>query len=181
MLPNLLSTLRLALVPVVGWCILTGRTVEGGIFFALAAITDALDGFLARRLNVITPLGQILDPLADKALVNVATLSCAATGLLPLWFALVILFRDSIIVAAACLSRAFRLGHDLLPCFLGKLSAATQMMLLGIVLLPMPVAVPIPSIVLMLAFVATGLTVLSGLLYGLGWIRQLSRESHRTA
>lgn len=171
-LPNMLTIIRLALVPVIGWFLLQGQFATAGIVFVIGALTDALDGYLARRLGQVTRLGQMLDPLADKALINVVTLACASLGLLPFWFALVVLARDMLILAGAGVSRVLRPDYELLPSLLGKASVAVQMLLLAIVLLPIAPAIQARAHADVLVLLATALTLLSAALYGLAWLRR---------
>src|SRR5690606_17954851 len=118
-LPNLLCILRLITAPLVAVLIGQGETVWAAALFAASAITDAVVGFLARRWKQVTALGQMLDPLADKALINLSFLAAAASGYLPWWLALLVLARDALILAGAVLSRILGLGHDLLPLAIG--------------------------------------------------------------
>ena len=99
-LPNLLSLIRIILTPL--FIILLFSDVPNAKFFALlvfaiAAITDAYDGYLARKYNQITPEGKFLDPLADKILVLSAFISFAFIGIIDFWMVGVIIFRDSFI------------------------------------------------------------------------------------
>jgi CDP-diacylglycerol--glycerol-3-phosphate 3-phosphatidyltransferase len=91
---NLLSLLRLVLVIPAGLALWNGMRVLTLALFVLAAITDVLDGNLARRFNEISELGKILDPLADKIFVGTIVILMLALGMLPLWFVAVVLFRD---------------------------------------------------------------------------------------
>lgn len=97
-LPNLISLIRLLLVPVFAALFLAGRPTAALAVFAAAAASDALDGFLARALDQRTPLGAILDPLADKLLGFTALLLLAYAGLLPAWFLGLSLLRDVVVL-----------------------------------------------------------------------------------
>lgn len=86
-LPNLLTMLRIVMIPVVLWLMLDGTPKANfwaAIFYILSAVTDALDGWLARRMNLISVLGKFLDPLADKLLVMATLVFMAYLGRLPL-------------------------------------------------------------------------------------------------
>jgi cardiolipin synthase len=100
-LPNLLSALRLALAPFIFWFLGLGRYGGALILFAAAALTDWLDGFFARRWRVESPLGAILDPIADKVLLSGAYLTLALTRGIPPWIAWIVLGRDVLILAGA--------------------------------------------------------------------------------
>lgn len=96
-LPNTLSTMRLVLIPAVVICLyFPGRlgSFLAALFFGLAAITDLLDGFYARRYKVVTPLGKFLDPLADKLLVSATMIMLVALGRIPTWIVILIVGRE---------------------------------------------------------------------------------------
>lgn len=101
-LPNVLTMLRVAMIPVVLWLLADGRPVMNfwaAIVYSLAAITDALDGWLARKRGLISVLGKFLDPLADKLLV-MATLVCLAEmGRVPSWATIIIIARELSVTA----------------------------------------------------------------------------------
>jgi cardiolipin synthase (CMP-forming) len=93
-IPNLLSMLRLALVPPFLVLIIVGDYVAALIVLIVASFTDLLDGYLARRLNQMTRLGQLLDPAADRLYIFAALVGLAANGLVPWWIVVVIVARD---------------------------------------------------------------------------------------
>ncbi|HZK43610.1 MAG TPA: CDP-diacylglycerol--glycerol-3-phosphate 3-phosphatidyltransferase [Syntrophomonadaceae bacterium] len=96
-LPNTLTIMRIILIPIFMFVFLTGIPygdfIATGVFI-LAAITDSLDGYLARKWNQITKLGIILDPLADKMLITAALISLVQLGRLPGWIAVIIIVRE---------------------------------------------------------------------------------------
>jgi CDP-diacylglycerol--glycerol-3-phosphate 3-phosphatidyltransferase len=96
-LPNHLSILRLMLIPLVVICLyFSGRTGSflAALFFGLAALTDLLDGFYARRYRVVTTLGKFLDPLADKLLVSATMIMLVTLNRIPAWVVMVIIARE---------------------------------------------------------------------------------------
>jgi len=93
-LPNVLSSIRLALVPVFLVLLLVGNFALALIVLAFAGITDYLDGYFARRLNQVTRLGQLLDPAADRLYIFSTLIGLAVTQQIPLWLAAVIIARD---------------------------------------------------------------------------------------
>jgi cardiolipin synthase len=93
-LPNLLSMLRLALVPVFLVLLVRGEDAWALLVLAVASLTDFLDGYLARRFGQITRLGQLLDPAADRLYIFAALLGLAWRDLVPWWIVLVIVGRD---------------------------------------------------------------------------------------
>lgn len=94
-LPNWITVSRMALaIPFMVLLELTGYERIATVIFAVAALTDALDGYLARRLNLVTDLGKLLDPLVDKVLVTAALVVLATRGVVPAWSVTVVLFRE---------------------------------------------------------------------------------------
>jgi CDP-diacylglycerol--glycerol-3-phosphate 3-phosphatidyltransferase len=96
-LPNHLSVLRLMFIPAVVTCLyFPGRmgSFLAALFFGLAALTDLLDGFYARRYRVVTPLGKFLDPLADKLLISVTMIMLITLDRIPAWVVMLIIARE---------------------------------------------------------------------------------------
>lgn len=130
--PNLVSLVRLALVPVFAVLIVVGQDVWALGVLAFSGFTDWLDGVLARRLNQVTRLGQVLDPAADRLFILVSLVGLAWRDIVPLWLVVVILARD---VMLACLAPVLaRRGYGPLEVsFVGK--AATFALLYAFPLL----------------------------------------------
>jgi CDP-diacylglycerol--glycerol-3-phosphate 3-phosphatidyltransferase len=164
-LPNALTLLRIFLVPVLVAVLLTrvdGHVFLGAGIFALAVLTDYLDGYLARRRNEVTRLGILLDPLADKLLVAAAFLSLVEMGLVPAWIVMIILAREIAItglrnVAAGrgVLIRASRLGK-------AKMVAQVVCVLL-LLLSPLYPALRLPGLAAL--WIVVALALASGLDY----------------
>jgi cardiolipin synthase len=133
-LPNVITLLRIAAVPVVGWLILHARWEAACWLFFAAAVSDGLDGLLARWQNQMTQLGAALDTVADKALGVVTLVMLTQAGAIPLWVTLTILLRDSVIVLGALSFRGLA-GHlDIHPTWLGKTHMFAEFSLLALVL-----------------------------------------------
>jgi CDP-diacylglycerol--glycerol-3-phosphate 3-phosphatidyltransferase len=121
-LPNVLTALRLAVIPVFALLLIQadgGRSWAAAIVFALAAATDQLDGFLARRWHVESQFGKLADPLADRLLIDVAVILLWHADRLP-WIALAIPLRDLLLVAGY--KPAVERGYRFEVNFLGKLA-----------------------------------------------------------
>ena len=117
-LPNALTVARLVVIPVFAGLVLAcdgGRSWPAAILFGAAAITDQIDGFLARRWNVESAFGKVADPLADRVLIDVAVVLLWHAGRLP-WLALAIPVRDLLLMAATpfAVSRGYRFEVNLL-------------------------------------------------------------------
>jgi cardiolipin synthase len=98
--PNILSLVRLASVPVALGLFISGREEAAVILFAAGAFTDFFDGYIARRTGSVTEFGKLLDPLADRILILALAISLVADGALPLWLAIAVIARDVIVLAA---------------------------------------------------------------------------------
>lgn len=133
-LPNVITLLRLVAVPVVGWLIHQRQWEIACWLFLAAALSDGIDGFLARLLHQITRLGAALDTVADKALGIVALTMLTLEDAIPLWVTLAILTRDSVIVLGALSYRGLA-GHlEIHPTWLGKTHMFAEFALLALVL-----------------------------------------------
>lgn len=110
-LPNILTTTRIITAPIISYALLHSQPVLAFTLFAYSSITDLVDGFLARRYNMGTVLGSILDPFADKLLMTLTTISLYAIGTFPWWLALIILGRDGGLLLSALYFRWISLPH----------------------------------------------------------------------
>lgn len=151
--------------------LISGDLTRAGILFAIAAITDAVDGWIARRWNSITTFGRLMDPVADKLLVGTAIALLWWTGLLPGWFALVVAVRESFVLAASVWARARGHADELRPGLFGKAGNAVQMLLVALILLPLPGALKAPAFLQALMIAATFLAIVSAVHYAQRWKR----------
>lgn len=133
-IPNAITMLRIILVPVLVYLLLHGEYRAAIWVLLVAGLSDVLDGFIARRFNLCTYLGSILDPLSDKLLIVSSVLALAWQGLLPLWLTVVIVVRDLIIVggATAYYLRAGRI--EMAPSIPSKVNSFIQICLIFLVL-----------------------------------------------
>lgn len=133
--PNALTIVRFAAIPVFAWLYIEagdGPAWGAGLFFAGAALTDQLDGYLARRWHVESRFGKVADPLADRLMIGTAVVAMWATGRIPVVAALVILARDLVLVLGYKLVAPS--GYELEVSFLGKLATWVLYAALGFVL-----------------------------------------------
>ena len=172
-LPNGLTLIRVLLAPAIVILLVYHHTGAALVTFLVAGLTDALDGFFARSRRQRTELGRILDPLADKALVDSAFVALGILGNLPIWLVIIGVSRDAILVAGSLILhiQVGRLGNP--PSALGRVTTLLQLVT---VLLAMgadlrPWLSPALSPVVWATAVAT---VLSGLHYIVQGARQLS-------
>jgi len=139
-LPNALTLLRLAVVPLFAALLISdggmddGRRVWATIFFSLAIITDRYDGMIARRTNQVTEFGKLADPIADKALTGTALLGLSVLGLLPWWVTVVILIRE----VGVTLLRFWVIRHGVIAASRGgKAKTVLQALAIGLYILPL--------------------------------------------
>jgi len=125
-LPNLLTLLRLAMVPVVVYLIVAGRHLLGAWLFGAAAFTDILDGAAARWMGVTTTVGAYLDPIADKCLLSGVYLALAWAHLAPWWLVAIVLGRDVYILAGVTVFMLFTPLRRFPPSIWGKVSTFVQ-------------------------------------------------------
>jgi CDP-diacylglycerol--glycerol-3-phosphate 3-phosphatidyltransferase len=172
-LPNSLTLVRMFLVPLLVVVLLTefeGRRVlglqkelVGAAIFALASITDLLDGYLARRRRQVTWLGQVLDPIADKLLTSAAFISLVQLGVAPAWMVALIIGREFAVTALRSL--AYTRGVTIPASRLGKVKMASQVTAILLLILgwgPLPWLAPVGQVALWVVMVAA---VVSGLDY----------------
>jgi cardiolipin synthase len=133
-LPNLITLMRVILVPVVFWLLITGETEIAFFLFIVAGISDAVDGYLAKTFGWQTELGAYLDPLADKLLIVSIFLALGVDGKLPLWLVVAVVSRDILIVIAVMLSWVLGNPVRIRPLIVSKANTVVQIVLAGTVL-----------------------------------------------
>ncbi|WP_439814197.1 CDP-alcohol phosphatidyltransferase family protein [Zavarzinia sp. CC-PAN008] len=170
--PNLISLGRLLAVPVTLWLILEQHYGAAFCVFAAAAVSDAVDGYIARTFHAQTPLGFYLDPAADKALLVTTILALASQGLIPLWLVAVTVGRDLLIVMAILSALWLAQPMAMQPNLLGKASTLAQALLLGALLaaLALPQQALLSAAVPWLIMLVACITAASGLSYLWRWI-----------
>ena len=142
-IPNLLTFLRMALIPVFASLLFYGYSGWALLVFLVAGISDGVDGFVARRFNQESELGTILDPIADKLLMTVAFIVLAMKNVLPdtrflpvpFWVTAAVLGRDVLIVTVAGAINIMTGFHGFKPSWLGKLSTFVQVVAVALILL----------------------------------------------
>jgi cardiolipin synthase len=168
-IPNLLSLLRMGLVPVFIIAVLDGEMRKALLVFAVAGITDALDGFIARFWHQQSLLGAYLDPIADKLLLTSAYISLSIPTLnhgllIPVWITVLVIARDVLLVIVALLMYLAAGVRSFPPTILGKITTVFQVLAVVLVMLAglFPDA---ETVALGVLYLMTGLTVASGLNY----------------
>lgn len=171
-IPNLISAVRLLLVPpVVAW-ILEARPLPALALFLLAGFSDALDGFLAKRYGWESRIGGFLDGIADKLLLMGAMLALAWMGQLPVWLVAAAFCRDAVIVAGAAAFRLLVGRFSAEPSRLSKINTALQVLVVALALTAWQgVAYP-PWLIASVYWASLVLVLASGLGYVLVWGRR---------
>ena len=172
-LPNLISLARLGLVPVVIAMITSGAWVEAFLIFVAAGVSDAVDGFLAKRFNLQSELGAYLDPLADKALLISIYVALAVIGVLPAVIAIVVVFRDVLIIGAVIMSWLLDNPVKIQPLTVSKFNTAAQIILAGSVLGAKAFEIDMGMWYQALLYLVALLTIASTAAYLTQWMRHM--------
>jgi CDP-diacylglycerol---glycerol-3-phosphate 3-phosphatidyltransferase len=175
-LPNVLTVLRIMLVPVLVAALL-GNTPSGDVLaavvFALASLTDFIDGYLARARGSITTFGKLMDPLADKLLIIAALLSLVSLNRLPAWIAMVIITRE--LAVTVLRMGATQAGVVMAASMFGKVKTCLQIA----AILAVIAVHGQPLWVSLLLYATVLVTVLSGLDYFFGLRRRIAQAQTR--
>jgi cardiolipin synthase len=175
-IPNLITVLRILLVAPVIRLMLRGEYEWALALFAVAGISDGLDGFLAKRYGWQSRLGSYLDPLADKLLLISCFIAAAYLGLLPVWLTVAVVLRDVVIVTGAVAYYILSQPFEGDPHWTSKINTFTQLVLILAVLLQQTL-LQVPGQVLEgLMGLVLVTTVSSGLLYVWTWSRRYRRD-----
>src|SRR5207248_8170132 len=125
---------RIILVPVIVWAIASNQMEIAFAIFIIAGVSDAVDGFLAKRFNMSSELGALLDPLADKALLVSIYVALGIWGAVPRWIVILVVSRDIMIVAAVIVSWLFGKPVPMKPLMVSKLNTVPQVAFAALVL-----------------------------------------------
>lgn len=176
-LPNLITLARLAAVPATIWLILNHRLDIAFLLFVAAAVSDGLDGWLARYTNARTAIGALLDPVADKALLVSVYVTLAAMGVLPDWLAILVVFRDVVIVGGLLLLWMLGARTAIKPLYVSKLNTAMQLALAGFALFHAGFGAELHTALILLVWLTAATTLWSGLAYVIVAARRLKVPS----
>jgi cardiolipin synthase (CMP-forming) len=175
-LPNLITLTRLLSVPLMIWLILSDRFGTAFWVFVGAGVSDALDGYIAKRFDCRTWLGALLDPVADKALLSSVYVALGSGGILPDWLVILVVFRDVMIVGGFVLMQTIAAPSRFEPLYISKVNTLMQIALVAYVLagLGLGFADGSGNLTEALVMVTALTTVLSGLSYLVRWARILA-------
>jgi len=172
-LPNLLSALRLALAPFAAWAVLNDHDSAALAAFAVAGLSDLLDGWIARRFGFTSRFGACLDPIADKLLMLFCFIALLRVGAVPLWLVVLVLGRDLLVAVGVGLAWALSLPLRMAPLGVGKAATAVELLYIGAALLLLALDRDAPSLMLAAAATVSLFVVLSGLAYLYVFLRAL--------
>ncbi len=172
-IPNLLTAARLLAAPFILYLLWTGDYRTALVWFAIASVTDVLDGYLARRFHAGSRIGALMDPVADKVLLSGSFLTLGLKGVIPLWLMILVLGRDLMILGFALVALARKTRRDFPPSVWGKASTASQ---IAYLLFTVGYEAAISPMVVMtiLGWTAAALTAWSGVDYFIKVSRRVS-------
>jgi cardiolipin synthase (CMP-forming) len=174
---NLITLARILMVPIAVWSLITGQYVLAFTIFIAAGVSDGVDGFLARRLQIKTELGAYLDPLADKALLVSIYMVLAILELIPVWLAIAVATRDILIVAAVILSRLLEKPVEMKPLMISKANTVAQIAFAGLILGLLALNQRHETLAMFGAIVVAGFTFASGAVYMRDWMVHMTASA----
>ena len=173
-IPNLITLGRILLVPIVVWAIASGTMWIAFVLFVGAGVSDAVDGYLAKRFNMTTELGAYLDPLADKALIVSIYLTLGINGAIPRWLVILVVSRDILIVGGIMLSWLVGSPLKIKPLLISKLNTVAQILFACVVLGSLGFDIEADTLKLVLMGLVAALTLLSVTAYVAEWVRHMN-------
>ena len=173
-IPNLITLGRILLVPVVVWAIYSGAMWIAFVLFLAAGVSDAVDGFLAKRFGMASELGAYLDPLADKTLIVSIYVTLGIKAIIPGWLVILVVSRDIMIVGAVMLS--WVLGSPIMvkPLLVSKLNTVAQIVFACVVLGSLGFGIEATALTTVLMVLVAALTLLSVAAYVREWVRHMN-------
>jgi cardiolipin synthase len=168
-IPNFITIGRIISVPIIFWLLLTGQNQVAFFVFVCAGLSDAVDGYLAKRYNWTTELGSYLDPLADKLLLVSIFIALGVRNELPLWLVIAVVSRDILIVAAVLLAWLLDQPVRIKPLAISKANTAMQILLAATVLADEAFTFGLTTTRLAMVWITGALTLVSLAAYLRAW------------
>ena len=172
--PNFITIARLFAVPLIIWLMIADRFVEAVIVFVAAGLSDAADGFIAKRFGAASELGAYLDPIADKALLVSVFVTLGMQGLLPAWLIVLVVSRDFLIVGGVMLSYVMGNPVAVRPLWVSKANTAAQIVLIALILGNQSGVAVFRPLLFMTVLIVAALTVASAAAYVIEWLRHMA-------
>ena len=173
-IPNFITVGRVILVPVVFWLLVSGRVQAAFYTFVLAGISDAVDGYLAKRFGWTTELGAYLDPLADKLLLVSIFVAMGVMGEMPSWLVIGVVARDIMIIAAVMVSWLMDNPVRIRPLAVSKANTAAQLVLASTVLADVGFDLGLGTLRTILVWTTAVLTLASLAAYMRAWLQHMT-------
>lgn len=174
--PNFITLGRVLSVPVVFWLLVTGQAKAAFLIFVAAGISDAVDGYLAKRFDSRTELGAYLDPLADKLLIVSIYIALGVRGEIPLWLVIAVVSRDFLILAGVLLAWLMNHPMTIKPLAVSKANTFAQLVLASTVLADNAFGLELVNVRFVLVWIAGILTMMSAAAYLRDWIVHMTSE-----
>jgi cardiolipin synthase len=171
-LPNLITLARLLAAPLAVYLILNEAWSAAFWLFLVAGVSDAVDGYLAKRFDARTLIGGYLDPLADKVMLVGVFVTLGYLHHLPEWLVILVVFRDLLIIGGALLVHTLTGKLQMQPLMISKVNTVMQFVLPAYLLAQLGLGVSHAAVALTLIYVAAATTVLSGAAYVVTWARR---------
>lgn len=168
-IPNLITVLRIAAVPVLILLLDSEAYGMALVVFLLAGISDGLDGFIAKKFNVESKFGAMLDPIADKILLVSSFVMLTLLGHLPFWLLVIVAFRDILIIGGYLVLVMLRESVHMSPSVLSKMNTLFQICLVGLVLAQLAGWVELKGVERLLIVMVSATTIFSGIHYVWVW------------
>jgi cardiolipin synthase len=172
-IPNLITLARILAVPVVVWAIAAHEMLFAFILFLAAGVSDAVDGFLAKRFDMKSELGAYLDPLADKVLIVSIYVALGITEAAPRWLVILVVSRDLMIVGAVMLSWLVGKPVSIRPLVISKVNTVAQILFAGVVLGSLGLGFDPAWLMTVMMVAVAALTLLSVGAYVREWVRHM--------
>ena len=172
--PNFITLVRLFVVPIILWLIINNNMCLAFYLTVSAAISDAIDGIIAKRFNCVTKLGTFLDPIADKALLVCLFIVLGQQGYISTWIVILVVFRDVLIVGGALMFHTITHSLEMAPLKISKINTVVQFGFVVVVLGIEGYGIDASGLRLMLHYFVALTTILSGFAYVYLWSQKAS-------
>ena len=164
-IPNSITLFRVVLIPFFINLMIYGYYRTALVVFAIACITDALDGMIARLMNSKTDLGAFLDPMADKLLIVSAFITLVLLKMLPVWLAIIVISRDVILVFGSIIVYVMQHNFTVRPSLVGKLTTVLQLLCIMLTLVQVDYGLKMIVLLHLLQWATAVVTIASGIQY----------------
>jgi len=173
-IPNIITVFRLVLVPIVIVMILQSEWGWAFALFVIAGVSDGLDGYIARRFDMRSDFGAVIDPLADKALLVSIYITLAVVEMIPSWLAVIVVSRDIMIVMAFMVAWMMARPMQVKPLFVSKANTALQIAFAAFVLGALAFTIDFGIFIDLFTILIVSLTIVTAGAYVVRWLKHMS-------